>query len=101
MPQFDGTSALQITRELMPDVPFIFVLGAIDEERGIEALHDGAADYVLKDNLRRLPLVVEAWVGVLGRASPLGVEQDRARLAEIIDVIGDLVAIVETDSQRR
>lgn len=102
MPQFDGTSALQITRELVPDVPFIFVSGAIGEERAIEALHHGAADYVLKDNLRRLPTSVKRALEHSGeRRRRVGVEQERARLAEIIEATADLVAIVETDGRLR
>jgi diguanylate cyclase (GGDEF)-like protein/PAS domain S-box-containing protein len=54
LPRFDGLSALRIAREVAPAVPFIFVSGTIGEERAIDALKNGAADYVLKDNLRRL-----------------------------------------------
>ncbi|HWL61429.1 MAG TPA: EAL domain-containing protein [Steroidobacteraceae bacterium] len=54
LPQFDGLSALEICRELAPDVPFIFVSGTIGEERAISALKAGAADYVLKENMARL-----------------------------------------------
>ncbi|HTL71645.1 MAG TPA: EAL domain-containing protein [Candidatus Eisenbacteria bacterium] len=55
LPSFDGVSALAIAREKFPDVPFIFVSGAIGEDRAIEALKSGATDYVLKDKLSRLP----------------------------------------------
>jgi diguanylate cyclase (GGDEF)-like protein len=55
MPAFDGLRALGIARELAPEVPFIFVSGTIGEENAIRALHDGATDYVLKNNLLRLP----------------------------------------------
>jgi len=51
---FDGLSALEIARAMVPATPFIFVSGTIGEERAIEALKRGATDYVLKDNLRRL-----------------------------------------------
>ncbi|HEX2831467.1 MAG TPA: ATP-binding protein [Thermoanaerobaculia bacterium] len=54
MPQFDGMSALRITRVLAPDTPFIFLSGSIGEERAIEALREGATDYVLKDRTSRL-----------------------------------------------
>jgi diguanylate cyclase (GGDEF)-like protein len=54
MPAFDGMAALHLARELTPEVPFIFVSGAIGEERAIEALQHGAVDYVLKDNPQRL-----------------------------------------------
>jgi PAS domain S-box-containing protein/diguanylate cyclase (GGDEF)-like protein len=55
MPGFSGQDALRIAHELAPDVPFLFVSGTIGEELAIEALQRGADDYVLKDNLRRLP----------------------------------------------
>ncbi len=54
LPNFHGTEALQIACERRPDTPFIFVSGTIGEERAIEALRQGAVDYVLKDNRGRL-----------------------------------------------
>ena len=54
LPQFDGISALKIAQETRPDVPFILVSGVLGEERAIEALKDGATDYVLKQRLERL-----------------------------------------------
>jgi DNA-binding response OmpR family regulator len=59
LPQFDGMTALQVVRELVPAAPFIFVSGTIGEERAIGALLAGAADYVLKNNLLRLVPAVE------------------------------------------
>ena len=59
MPHFDGMWALDLARELAPDVPFIFVSGTIGEEYAIRALRNGATDYVLKNNLVRLPAAVE------------------------------------------
>ena len=61
LPQFDGISALEIAREQCPDVPFIFVSGALGEELAIETLKRGATDYVLKQRLARLaPSVLRA-----------------------------------------
>src|SRR5215475_6511552 len=54
LPSFDGLSALNITLEKCPDVPFIFVSGTLGEEVAIEALQIGATDYVLKERLSRL-----------------------------------------------
>jgi len=58
LPSFDGMSALVIARDKCPDVPFIFVSGAIEEQLAIEALTTGATDYVFKSNLKRLAPVV-------------------------------------------
>jgi PAS domain S-box-containing protein len=59
MPGFSGQEALRLVKELAPLRPFIFVSGTIGEEAAIEALRRGAADYVFKDNLRRLTTAVE------------------------------------------
>jgi signal transduction histidine kinase len=54
LPSFDGLSALGIARETCPDIPFIFLSGAIGEELAIETLKSGATDYVLKQRMGRL-----------------------------------------------
>lgn len=54
LPSFDGLTALNITRERDPELPFIFVSGTLGEEIAIEALKIGATDYVLKQRLSRL-----------------------------------------------
>ncbi|MGA3037986.1 MAG: GGDEF domain-containing response regulator [Vulcanimicrobiaceae bacterium] len=58
-PDFDGYAALRIVREVLPHVPLIFVTGTITENRAISAVQSGAADFVLKSNLTRLPSVVQ------------------------------------------
>jgi len=61
LPSFDGISALKIAVSKCPDVPFIFVSGALGEETAIELLKQGATDYVLKSRLSRLaPAVTRA-----------------------------------------
>ena len=61
LPSFNGLSALKIAREKCPEVPFIFVSGALGEELAIELLKKGATDYVLKNRLSRLvPAVTRA-----------------------------------------
>ena len=61
LPSFDGIAALQLARDLLPEVPFIFVSGALGEELAIETLKNGATDYVLKHRLERLaPAVLRA-----------------------------------------
>ena len=59
MPGFSGHDALALASEMAPQVPFVFVSNTIGEDVAIEALQRGAADYVLKDNLRRLPPAIE------------------------------------------
>ncbi len=54
LPAFDGAAALRMARQRRPDVPFIFLSGALGEELAIESLKDGATDYVLKQRIGRL-----------------------------------------------
>ncbi|HEY3901389.1 MAG TPA: response regulator [Chthoniobacter sp.] len=54
LPKFNGLAALELAREMRPEIPFIFVSGTIGEEVAISALKSGATDYVLKDRLGRL-----------------------------------------------
>jgi signal transduction histidine kinase len=61
MPSFTGLDALSIWRERRSEVPFLLVSGTLGEDRAVDALKAGAADYLIKDNLRRLgPAVVRA-----------------------------------------
>ncbi|HEY9763170.1 MAG TPA: ATP-binding protein [Trichocoleus sp.] len=59
LPNFNGLSALEMSRALCPDVPFILVSGVLGEEIAIESLKQGATDYVLKQRLDRLVLSVQ------------------------------------------
>ena len=74
---FDGIAALEIARSKLPDVPFIFVSGTIGEDRAVEAIQRGAADYVLKDRMGRLGPAVRQ---VLERSRLLK-EKERAESA--------------------
>lgn len=96
MPGFDGSTALKMVREFVPDVPFIFVSGTIGEERAIESIWQGATDYVLKGNLRRLGTAVRrALVEVEERRHARVTEEARSRLAAIMEATSDYVAIYD------
>lgn len=88
VPGFDGIAALKVARVLVPHVPFIFVSGSIGEERAIQALREGATDYVLKDRPSRLaPAITRAVDERRGRsvrertAEALRVSEERLRFA--------------------
>ncbi len=49
-----GMTALAMSRQRYPDLPFIFVTDTMGEEVAIESLKSGATDYVLKCRLGRL-----------------------------------------------
>jgi PAS domain S-box-containing protein len=75
LPSFDGATALDIAKAAAPEVPFIFVSGALGEEAAVEAMRNGATDYVVKQRLDRLP-------GVMLRALKEAAERAERRRAE-------------------
>lgn len=58
LPGWKGTEALDYLRQERRDIPFILVTGAMGEEAAVECIKNGAADYVLKGGLARLPIAV-------------------------------------------
>ncbi|MFI5251125.1 MAG: PAS domain S-box protein [Bacteroidota bacterium] len=61
LPAFDGLSALKVSKQRSPDVPFIIVSGFLGEELAVDIVKNGATDYILKDRLSRLvPSVTRA-----------------------------------------
>lgn len=88
LPAFDGFSALEIAKATCPDVPFILVSGVIGEESAIEALKQGATDYILKQRLGRLvPSVQRALQESRER-------RDRQRAEEILQQTDNMLRAV-------
>lgn len=54
MPKFNGLEALEISKNRKLDIPFILVSGTIGEEIAVNAMKQGANDYLMKGNLSRL-----------------------------------------------
>jgi two-component system, cell cycle sensor histidine kinase and response regulator CckA len=59
MPRFSGTDALHMVRSTGTDAPFIFISGTMGEDTAVAALKDGAQDYLVKTNLKRLVPAVQ------------------------------------------
>ena len=55
LPGWNGMESIEILRQEGLDVPVILVSGALGELTAVECIKQGAADYVLKDHLARLP----------------------------------------------
>jgi CheY-like chemotaxis protein len=80
LPSFDGFRALEIVRNINPELPFIFVSGSNNQGMVSRMHEEGATDYVFKKDLHDLsPAVREA----LKPRSSLAVEVQRARPAPV------------------
>lgn len=87
LPTFDGLTALKITLERRPEVPFIFVSGAIGEDLAAEVLKCGATDFVLKNRMSRLAPVVRRALQAAGeRAERKRLEAEKERLIADLQV---------------
>jgi len=88
LPSFDGLSALKVAVGKCPDVPFIFVSGALGEETAIDLLKQGATDYVLKSRLSRLgPAVTRALQEVRERAERKMAEEALKKREQALELI--------------
>ena len=56
---FDGMSIFLIKKKLAPHIPFIFVSYPAREEHIVEFFANGLTDFILKDNLCRLPIIIK------------------------------------------
>lgn len=95
LPQFDGMSALRLVHELRPDIPLVFVSGTIGEEHAIGALHAGAVDYVLKENLARLAPAVRRAIEEAEQAADLKRQEAQiARLNRVLRMVSGVNGLV-------
>ncbi len=95
LPGFTGIDALQMLREHAAEgdvggthVPFILVSGQIGEDTAVEAMRNGASDYLLKNNLARLAPAVEHAIEAARThrariAADRELEASRKRLSEL------------------
>lgn len=60
LPDMNGLEALLYVREHLNSTPFVFITGILnDEEKVAEGILNGASGYLLKDNLRNLPELLQ------------------------------------------
>ena len=121
LPGFTAIQAWQQVLQWHHRPPFVLLSGAIGEAAAVEALHQGIADYLLKDDMARLPHVLtralevaearqakeaamralqhsEQQLAALTEHLQQSIEQERAAIArEIHDDIGGALTAVKFD----
>jgi two-component system cell cycle sensor histidine kinase/response regulator CckA len=97
LPHFSGVHALQLLRARDVDTPFVCVSGTIGEENAVAALKQGAQDYVMKGNLKRLlPAIQRELNEVKERRARVQLER-QLRLLERFESIGRLAGCISHD----
>ncbi|MEM7035259.1 MAG: PAS domain S-box protein, partial [Chloroflexota bacterium] len=98
LPDFDGIRALKLFQKYDIDIPFILVSGIVGEETAIESLKAGATDYVLKDRLSRLGLVVKRALQEQEERRRLHLaEKELRKLSQAVEQSSSLVMITDTE----
>ena len=102
LPAFDGMAALRLVQARLPDSPFIFVSGTMGEEAAIDALIQGATDYVLKHNLTRLASAVrralqEARERRDRKKAEQALEQSEVKMRWILDSVDEGFIVIDRD----
>ena len=103
MPQFSAPAALQIAKELRPDLPFIIVSGEIDLNLAVSLMQDGAFDYIQKHELVRInPSIVralhEADLRRERRQVQEALEISETRYRRLFETAQDGILILDADS---
>lgn len=88
LPGFSGLRALEILRDSQLLLPFILISGEIGEQVAVQAMLNGASDYLLKANLARLvPAMLHAIDGIEAlrakQEADLALGQSEQRLREL------------------
>jgi PAS domain S-box-containing protein len=74
--------ALELLRQSGKDIPLVVVTGALGDDAAVECVRQGAADYVLKDRLERLPVAVDRAVRRKAYAEEVARQQEQIRRAK-------------------
>jgi two-component system sensor histidine kinase/response regulator len=87
VPGTEFRDTLRRIQERHPDLPVILVSGSVGDERAVELLHLGLADFILKDNLIRLPSAIQRALDISGerrsrRAAEAALQQSQAEALE-------------------
>jgi len=92
---FEDTIAL--IRQRRPNLPIVLVSGTVSEEMALKLLEQGLDDFVLKDNLLRLPSVIRRAVENAGeRCRRQQAEFQLRKLAKVVEQSPTSIVITDT-----
>lgn len=83
-----GSDLLTYTREYSQDIPFIIISRSLTEDQAVEILTMGATDYVLKETLNKLPIVLKRAVDASSQKA-----QNRMLGLSMHDIMSPITAI--------
>lgn len=104
LPCFDALTALNMVRSRRLDMPFIVVSGTIGERSAVAMMKAGVHDYVMKNNLARLPEAIrrelrDASSRTERRRMQTALRESQERLRLVTENMRDLVCLHHPDGQ--
>jgi PAS domain S-box-containing protein len=100
IPGMDFLTSLKFIQLTSEDVPVIVVSGTVGEEKAVELLKLGIADFVLKHNLGRLiPAIDRALRERDERRAMLWAQKKMREQAEILDAANDAIIVRSLDDK--
>lgn len=103
MPRFSATAALELAKELRPDLPFVVVSGEIEINLAVCLVKAGAIDFVQKTELFRLALMIDVLLRETERHNCKRRAEQALRLSEtryrrLFESARDGILILEAES---
>jgi PAS domain S-box-containing protein len=104
LPRFDARRALRGVRERGLTIPFIIVTGAAGEAEALECMKQGAADYLLRDRLRRLGpaarrALEERQARIEHGKAEAALQEGEERFRLLLETLTDAVIIVDAQGR--
>ena len=106
IPSFDGLAAMEVHQQLDLEIPLIIVSDTIGEEVAVECMKSGATDYVFKDNLSRLGLVVKRALEEMkiyrkSRQTEEALQESEEKFRAVLAAVPDLMIVLNAEGRYR
>lgn len=98
MPAFNALKAFELLQENDLDIPFVVLSGVIKQEEAIEIMRRGAKDYLSKENLEKIPYIVQREITNHRKRK----EEEKYKIQQemIFNNISDMVFLIEINRDK-
>ena len=105
MPKFSALAALALVKEMKLDTPVIIISGTVGEALAVEAMRSGANDYLMKDNLLRLPPTIERVLQEAEnhrarRRAEEALKTSETELRALFAAMTDLIVVIDAEGRQ-